>query len=505
MRQVGKFLLFIFGCEALGSLLGLVSLVLTWRQMESDAESGTVVGAVLAFMLVFDLALGIVTGASWWNLRKGSPSARTWSIAASIFNLFLIPIGPIAGIAGLIAFRRPSVVAETALSPKKSHTPLPGDGTNKYSGSVLAILQVALYIAAANWWFRWGEKQGVESHTFSWLSLLQIEAALLVSIFCHELGHMFAGWAAEMRLWAFAVGPLRFALRSGKRGCEFNLAGLLGGGAAGLVPTHLRDMRSRNVFMIAAGPVASLITALIATAVALTAPGNAWAPAWQFFSALASFAWIAALCNCIPVRPQDQYSDGAQIYQLLSNGPWADFHSAFSMVASSLVTPLRPRDFDTAVLNRAAAFMVTGKRGMLLNLFLYMHHCDCGRTAEGMHYFEIAESMYPQIANDLPSDLHPEFVYGNAYFKQDLAAAQLWWQRMEAKGKSRQKVDYWKARASLLWIEGDLGEAREAWRKADSCARQMPAAGAYDRDRDDIVRLGAALDAAETPQGVLID
>ena len=170
------------------------------------------------------------------------------------------------------------------------------------------------------------------------------------------------------------------------------------------------------------------------------------------------------------------------------------------MVASSLVTPLRARDFDVAVLNRAAAFMVTGKRGMLLNLYLYMHHRDCGRTAEGLHYFEIAESMYPQIANDLPADLHMDFVHGNAFFKQDLAAAQLWWQRMEAKGKIRHNVDYWKARTSLLWMEGNLGEARDAWRKADSWARQMPAAGAYDRDRDDVARLGAALHASETAQ-----
>jgi hypothetical protein len=246
-----------------------------------------------------------------------------------------------------------------------------------------------------------------------------------------------------------------------------------------------------------------LITAIVATAVALAAPGNAWAPAWVFFSALATVGWIYALYNCIPLRPEgpeDRYSDGAQIYQLLSNGPWADFHMAFAMVGSSLVTPLRPRDFDIEVLNRAAAFMTTGLRGMLLNLYLSMHHHDCGRTAERLRYFEIAESMYPQIANDLPADLHLGFVYGNAVFKQDLAAAQLWWQRMEAKGKTRYKLDYWKARAALRWIEGDRSEAREAWRKADSWARQAPATGAYDFDRDEIARLGVLLDAAETTE-----
>jgi Zn-dependent protease len=492
MRQLGRLMRFIFGCEALASVVLTPTII---RELQDFGLAGSVFSIALLILTLFTL----VTGVAWLSLRKGWSSARAWGIAASVINLLLFPIGIIVTIAGLSAFGRRSVVAEIAISSEKRHTPIPGDGTNKYSGSVLAVLQVALLGVAADLWYRWAGRHGLASQVM-WISLLQIEAAVWVNVLCHELGHVFAGWATEMKLRTFVIGPLRFTLRSGKWGCQFNPAGLWGGGAAGLVPTHLQDIRSRQVFVIAAGPVASLITAILATAFALTSPGNAWAPAWKFFSWLATFAWVSAVINCIPVRPQDQYSDGAQIYQLLSNGPWADFHLAFSMVSSSLVTPLRARDFDVAVLNRAAAFMVTGQRGMLLNLFLYMHHCDCGRTEEGLRYFEIAESMYPQIAKELPADLHLEFVYGNAFFKQDLAAAQIWWQRMGAKGKTTKKVDYWKARTALLWIEGNIGEAREAWRKADSWARQMPAAGAYDRERDEVAVLGAALGASETAQ-----
>jgi Zn-dependent protease len=502
MGKIGRVLRFVFGFEAVVFLFALPSSMYTLITMQTDGQWRFEEAALVILFPAVELILGVVTGMAWWSLTKGRPSARAWSIAASILNFFLVPIGPIIGIAGLIAFRRASVVAETASSSKKRHTPIAGDGTNKSFGSVLPFVAGAFLMAAANWWFRWAQKQGLASQPF-WTWALEIEAALFVNTFCHELGHVFAGWAAEMKLFSFAVGPVRFELRSGKWGCKFDPAGLWGGGAAGLVPTHLRDIRSRQVFMTAAGPVASLITAIVATAVTLAAPGNAWAPAWEFFSALATFGWISAVYNCIPLRPEDKYSDGAQIYQLLSNGPWADFHMAFAMVSSSLVTPLRPRDFDVDVLNRAAAFMVTGLRGMLLNLFLSMHHHDCGRTAERLRYFEIAESMYPQIANDLPADLHLGFVYDNAVLKQDLAAAELWWQRMEAKGKTRQKVDYWKARTSLLWIEGNFGEAREAWRKADSWTRQMPAAGAYDFDRDEIARLGSLLDATEAAQPLM--
>jgi Zn-dependent protease len=502
MGKIGGFLRFVFGFEALVFLFALPSSMYTLITMQTDGPWRFEEAALVILFPAVELILGVVTGIAWWSLTEGRPSARAWSIAASILNLFLVPVGPIFGIAGLIAFRRPGVVAETVSSSRKRRTPIAGDGTHKYAGSVLPYLAAVLLIVAANFWFRWGKRQGLESQPF-WISLLEVVAALYVNTFFHELGHVLGGWASDMKLFSFAVGPLRFELRSGQWGCKFDPAGLWGGGMAGLVPTHLRDMRRRHLFMTAAGPIASLITAIVATAVALAAPGNAWAPAWVFFSALATVGWIYALYNCIPLRPEgpeDRYSDGAQIYQLLSNGPWAEFHMAFAMVGSSLVTPLRPRDFDIEVLNRAAAFMTTGLRGMLLNLYLSMHHHDCGRTAERLRYFEIAESMYPQIANDLPADLHLGFVYGNAVFKQDLAAAQLWWQRMEAKGKTRYKLDYWKARAALRWIEGDRSEAREAWRKADSWARQAPATGAYDFDRDEIARLGVLLDAAETTE-----
>ena len=82
----------------------------------------------------------------------------------------------------------------------------------------------------------------------------------------------------------------------------------------GLAPAHLRDMRNRQMFMIAAGPVASLITAILATALTLSAAGSAWEPGWEFFSALATLAWASAVFNFVPVRPEDQYSDGAQLY-----------------------------------------------------------------------------------------------------------------------------------------------------------------------------------------------
>src|SRR5262249_41835939 len=138
---------------------------------------GTLSGTTLNLTLLLLVTFSIVTGAAWWSLGKGWSSARAWSLAASAFNLLLFPIGTIAGIAGLIAFWRPRVVAEIGVSSRKRPTPIPGDGTNKYSGSILTVLQVAVLIVATRWWSRWGVSHGLPSLIF-WTSILEVEAAI---------------------------------------------------------------------------------------------------------------------------------------------------------------------------------------------------------------------------------------------------------------------------------------------------------------------------------------
>jgi hypothetical protein len=212
---------------------------------------------------------------------------------------------------------------------------------------------------------------------------------------------------------------------------------------------------------------------------------------------LATLGLSAFVYNLIPLRPEDQYSDGAHLYQLLSGGPWADVHMAFSVVSSTVVTPLRPRDLDLHLLRRAADFLKSGQQGLLLRLFLYIHHMDAGRTQEGLDAVAEAEALYPELASKLSADLHTDFVFVNALFRRDLDAARLWWQRLEAKGSSKFKVDYWKARTALLWLEGRPEEAEQAWQKGNVFAQQLPAAGAYEFDRWCYRQLREVLDAPE--------
>jgi hypothetical protein len=82
----------------------------------------------------------------------------------------------------------------------------------------------------------------------------------------------------------------------------------------------------------------------------------------------------------------------------------------------------------------------------------------------------------------LPVEFCTVFVFGKAYACRDAEAARQWWDRLEAKKPTRFNVDYWRAKASLAWVEGRGGDAKEALDKAMQEAEKLPAVGAYEYD-----------------------
>ena len=486
MVQMARLLRTWFGIEAVILLLLLLYPTLRIGQ----AIYGGTLQALLRpekVIVYFAMISGAaVTGTAWWRLQRGQASGRAWAMAACVLNLPLFALGTLAGITGLAAFSRKEIVEQmltTAAAERSGRQPrTPGDGTSRWSDVLSVVGQVILFVAGTAFWKGWGETMGLPApRKYSWLVLY--EFALLLSIACHEAGHAIAGWLAQMSLRQFIVGPFEWSLRAGQWRFHFNPAGLLGHGAAGMVPLHLKNLASRSIFMTLGGPVGSLLIGSLAALLALSAKARPWEPAWDFFAIIATIGFGQFLVNLIPVMPENQYSDGAQIYQLMSRGPWADVHLAFAMVSSTLVTPQRPRDYDIAVLQRAGAFLNRGTKAMLLRMYACFHYLDTGRKAEAIGALRSAEAIYPEIAAALTADQHAEFVFVNALYKRDRGRARYWWDQMQAKGDSKFRTDYWRARAAVYWIEGNQEEADDSWKKGNAIARSLPRTGAYDFDR----------------------
>jgi hypothetical protein len=499
MGQLAKFVRFCFGLEAL-SLIAAVPIFLIAVFKLGLYSQLTTLGALL---------LNIVPAIAWWTLKKGNRSARIWALAASVVNLIPLNagmrpwmvfsrmahnragfLGALIGVAGLIAFSRRQGASEIADSTRPKPQRLPGDGTSKLVERVAAAIALVWLFLCMHWWREWAKAQHLtESEFLIWAAQLQIAILLCVTI--HEFGHVLAGWASHMRLRSLEIGPFRLAHKRGK--WKFELVASLGG-MTGMAPTRLTNVRGCSAFFALGGPVASLVLAGVSCVAALTAKGHFWEPSWAIFSMMASIASVDFMVNLIPQRPEAHYSDGARIYQLVTNGPWALVEQAFSMVASTLVTLHRPRDYDVEVIREAGNFLNKGDRAMLLRLFSCIHYLDSGRIPEAIQSLEQAEKLYENVTLQSGAGICAEFVFINAVFKRDRAAAELWWQRLQAQRRIDQDAEYWLAKAGLLWIQGKSAEARQAYEQGYALALELPSAGAYEYTRSSFDALRAALD-----------
>jgi hypothetical protein len=132
---------------------------------------------------------------------------------------------------------------------------------------------------------------------------------------------------------------------------------------------------------------------------------------------------------------------------------------------------------------------------LLLRLFACIHYMDAEQIPQAIASMEEAELLYEQCRFDKPQDMCAEFVFVNAFHKRDLAAAEEWWKRIEALPKVDRDADYWRARASVLWLRGERVEACEAWERGNALAQKLPGVGTYDFTRSCFAKLRDALDA----------
>ena len=177
-----------------------------------------------------------VSGIAWWMLRTGKPSARGWAIAASVMNV-PIPILSHLRVSNIIVnfLHVPEWLAATAITvaglvaflPQDSTAPVAkrnparaksvrvaGDGTSKWKDWAAQGVSIAIVWLAFQIWTRWATAHDLVYPGFL-AFLIQMESAVLLTTFGHELGHLVAGWAARKRLRSFHVGPFRWAIRNG--------------------------------------------------------------------------------------------------------------------------------------------------------------------------------------------------------------------------------------------------------------------------------------------------
>ena len=521
MRAVRLILCWMYACEAVVCLWNVPSTVIHAVRLYRGH------GSLLAWWHLASILPMAVAGMAFAMLcvtfLAKRRTARAWAIMSGTLNVvfagFLMALMSFAarlghgsaihlgggivradvltlalGFTGITAFWRWDGAAEQKV-PGPPPSRLAAEGAHSALDKLVWVSSLAAAVAAMFGWWHWARLHGLPHAGGLPLYVEALEAEFAM-VAVHELGHVLVGKALGMRLRGLAVGPFQARVRDGRWTFRFRLSGLFAtGGATAVVPTNPRQPLSRRIWMIAGGPLASGVTGLLALGLVLMAPRHSWGANWQPLALFATFSLIAAVANLIPFRTQASWSDGAQIAQLRSGGPWADFHQALSVVGSSTVTRLRPRDFDILALERAARGITGGIPAVQLRLLAYLYYLDSSQLREATQALNEAEAVVQESAPDLPVEFYADFVFGKAFVQRDAEGARLWWERMEARKPARSSADYWLARTAVLWIDGRTQEAKEAWEKGNAQAQRLPKAGAYEAERDRFALLRRELDA----------
>lgn len=512
-------------------LVALEAVICFWAGSVSASRAAQLAHDWRTHAALWELAVALpVTGVgalfaafcvAYWRRRR---SAWTWAMVTGGFHLFAAAslgtlewvtarfqgqrvwpmtrsVGqPAAGLAALgvltiAAFWQWNAKNEGKTAP--AHPRIAGDWTHPVGDVLVWVLALAGFVAAMVGWFRWGTHAGLPRDG-ALPYLVEVVIAELAMVLVHEAGHALTGKLQGMRVRAFVVGPFQWRIREGRWRFQLRLADFLAtGGSTAVVPTDPHQPRNHEIRMIAGGPAASLGGGLVALAFLLTAPGHAWQDEWRLLALFVTFSLLAAVVNLVPFRTRTSYSDGAQLGQLLSGGPWGDYHHALGIVGSSLVTPLRPRDFDIAAMQRAAEIIREGVRGTHLRLLEYCYYLDHGQLREATLAVNEAEEKAQEVLGALPVELYSDFVFAKAFVQRDADGTRTWWARLAEKipSEADANADQWLARAAALWMDGKMAEAKQAWERGYAVAERLPDAGAYDFDRDKYAMLRRELDA----------
>lgn len=357
------------------------------------------------------------------------------------------------------------------------------------------LSRLLLPLGVMTWWSHWAKARDLQHHSLpAFYAELYLISILVLVI--HEGGHAIAGRLLGMKLLSFIVGPFRWFLRYGKWKFKFHARGLLSFVGLTMVASNkVEKFRERKIIQVAAGPIANLISGVIAGGMVLAAPGHSWEAAWEILACFATISLLGCVFSLVPYRiKQSGYSDGAKIYQLLAGGLSADYQRALSVIYSSQVSPLRPREFDVETIQRAAAEIARGQDKVFLYACTYAYYLDRGDFYEASLALAKTESECDREGVKPPDEWHGLFIFGNAFLRGDAERARIWWERLESQNPPHLDEEYWTSRSALLWAENRLKEAREAWHKADAWARQLPRVGAGDAERNAVALLRKALD-----------
>jgi tetratricopeptide (TPR) repeat protein len=265
----------------------------------------------IALLHVFVLCSGLLSLTTAWGLRRNLRWSRWCGIFTCIVLLAGFPWLTALGIVGLLVLiAKPPKLGDTRAVAKDYWTA-------KQQSVLQPILSGALFLAAIvfmGWLSVIARRSGMptlRSQSGSWFWFV---ASLLMQTALHEFGHASVAWALGSRIKAISVGPFLFSHDRYGYHFHFNWRRLLdSGGYVGSIPLSEKNVRMKQIAVVAAGPIASFLTGLVALAGFFCLASIRWQGNWRWVAFNAAIGLYYTVANLVPVG----YCDGTMLLNLV--------------------------------------------------------------------------------------------------------------------------------------------------------------------------------------------
>ncbi len=319
--------------------------------------------------------------------------------------------------------------------------------------------------------------------TLSWYEILiALPPLMWFVVAVHEIGHLIGGVWNRARFVMLIIYPFQWLAT--QNGVRFELVTGIGhlGGLAITAPTAIGPRIKQQLFwMIAGGPLASLVLAVLATV-----------PAWNFDGRMAGYFQLIAVLSCfcfllaiVPGKVGGFMTDGMQLIELVGKSRSIVERTAVLEMMAQMMAGHRPRDWDVEpVFNAKLETSEEFARRLAAWQYLLYWAMDRDDQVRVHSYQETLESNVCHGADGFRQSIYIELVL-LAALERDLEKAEAFLAGTKggiATNRSRLEL----ACAAVGWAKRDFEAMQRHVDAAEASMSKHPANGFDELTRDQI-------------------
>lgn len=299
--------------------------------------------------------------------------------------------------------------------------------------------------------------------------------AFLAAVGWHQAGHLLAG-----RLTGFCAVGIKFGWFTLRDQLEHT--DVLSLGFLIMRPNSPKQLRQRLMYLVAAGPLASLLLPLLLEAV-LRLAQNRWGTIYflvpaavHVFSAFSVLLGIGALLPDIDSR--GNFSDGTRLLMLLKNDFRASRWLAILELQLGLTSGQSPHDWGEDLMARALGHKDDSFDTVAANWLAYLWASGRQDLTQATKCLEGALTGLAPSPGHLRDRIFLEAAVFQAWYRHNLVKAQLW-QSLILDPRSLPGLDRERLEIASIWAEGRLFDAWEKLQEHLLRIDSMPESGAH--------------------------